>query len=152
MHPVSGSPVGLTLKSAGNLNPLVYQECAGRAISHSKMDWNLETSQKLPACQRFLVYGKVRMQKLGARGWRSDVSGGREAESGDRIYASAETGSAFFTPGVLETKGSRISTINPLGRRLEADTFPPWNRTARWVIASPKPTPPVWRPRASSRR
>ena len=48
--------------------------------------------------------------------------------------------------------GRRISTISPPSGRLKADTFPPWKRTALSVIAKPKPTPPVRRPRASSSR
>ena len=51
-----------------------------------------------------------------------------------------------------ELNGSRISTISPPSARLKAATFPPWKRTARSVIAKSQPTPPVRRPRASSRR
>lgn len=62
-----------------------------------------------------------------------------------RLYAcTAGTASGRFSgrwvPRII---GSRISITRPLGLRFIAVTFPPWKRTARSVIASPNPTPPV---------
>ena len=44
------------LINVGNLNPLVYQEKAGRAISH-KGDWNPGSSKELPVSLKGTVYG-----------------------------------------------------------------------------------------------
>jgi hypothetical protein len=59
---------------------------------------------------------------------------------------------ACCSPPAGAINGSRISTISPPSARLKAFTFPPWKRTARSVMARPRPTPPVRRPRASSSR
>ena len=77
---------------------------------------------------------EVRMQKLD--GW---VEGQGRFESlrcklgslvPEATHASAETGSTFFAIGLVPTNGNRISTTSPLGCRLNADTLPPWKRTA----------------------
>ena len=48
--------------------------------------------------------------------------------------------------------GRRISTTKPPPDRFSALTVPPWSRTARSVMASPSPVPPVSRVRESSMR
>src|SRR5580704_18454129 len=154
----------------------MYQESAGRA-NPTPTTWNLWRGKELPhrdPCSQgrprpglsrkarkwgayqlrreFCQYRAAADAELRSAG-RTRASAPTWVVGGAGAYVVKETDSGWGVIGCgREINGRRISTRKPPSVRFWAKTRPPWKRTALSVIASPNPTPPVRRPRASSSR